>query len=455
MSNSASTETSSKNIAQNTPLTLRQQIDDTEMSFRQYVVVGLCFLLNIADGFDVLAMSYASPALQSDWSVTASELGIIFSAALAGMTLGALVLSPMSDRFGRRRIILLSVATTGLAMLATVLADNITQLVFIRFVTGIGIGGILASATSLASEYSSARFRSFAVIFVTTGYAVGAVLAGPIANAIIPNQGWQQLFLYGGMFTGTLFFLAFFLMPESIDYVAAGKDPEEKRLSRVNKLLSKINKQPLDSLPTPEQQSIQQGSVRALFHPNLRRTTVQLWTIMFAGFWSSYFLVNWIPTLFVDAGFSTSEGIWALTLYTLGGLGGALLIGYLSSLLAINKLIGTMLFCTASLLGGWSLLQPSSLTIINATVLVTGFFGGGFTAMYAVVAQNYPTEIRTTGVGWSIGMGRFGAILSPIVAGVLVSAGWSKYELFLMIAMPPTLLAAILIWTLPKSVDNR
>lgn len=446
MSDSASNDT------MNSPtLSLRQQIDDTAMSVQQYAVVALCFLLNIADGFDVLAMSYASPALRADWSVDASELGVIFSAALAGMTVGALLLSPLSDRFGRRKVILLSVATTGLAMLATVLAENIAQLVGIRFLTGLGIGGILASATSIASEYSSARFRSFAVIFVTSGYSLGAVIAGPIANFVIPNEGWQQLFFYGGIFTVILFFLNLFLLPESIDYVAAGKGSSEKRLTRINQLLSKINKRPLTSLPAPEKQDIQQGSVFALFHPGLRRTTLQLWVILFTSFWAIYFIANWIPTLFVNTGLTIEQGIWALTLSTIGGLIGALLVGYLSTRLALNKLIGVMLFCSAIVLGAWGSLKPSSLVVMNTTVFFVGFFlTGGFTAMYAVVAQNYPAEIRTTGVGWGIGLGRFGAILSPMVAGVLVSSGWNMYDLFLMIAMPPALLSAILIWTLPK-----
>lgn len=435
---------------------LRQQIDDTAMSFRQYVVVLLCFLLNVADGFDVLAMSYASPALRTDWSVAGSGLGIIFSAALAGMTVGALLLSPLSDKFGRRWIILLSVATTGLSMLTTVFAENITQLVAIRFFTGLGIGGILASATSLASEYSSVRFRSFAVIFVTSGYSVGAVVAGPIASMVIPNEGWQQLFFYGGMFTAILFFLAFFLLPESIDYIAAGPASSEKRLAKVNQLLSKINKPPLDSLPVPQKKDIQQGNVLGLFHPDLRKTTLLLWAILFTSFWSTYFLTNWIPTLFVDNGLTTKQGIWALTMYTLGGLGGALLVGYLSTRLPLNKLIGTMLFCTALLLGSWAILQPSSLVVMNTIVCITGFaFTGGFTGMYAVVAQNYPTEIRTTGVGWGIGLGRFGAILSPMVAGALVSNGWGMYDLFLVIAMPPVLLAAALILKLPDGLQGR
>ncbi len=433
---------------------LREVIDHSKMNTGQYLVILLCFLLNIADGFDVLAMSYAAPALSSEWSVEASALGVIFSAALAGMTTGAIFLSPLSDRFGRRRIILFSVALTGISMLATTQATTISQLVMIRFSTGLGIGGILASAAALTSEYASLRFRSFAVITVTAGYSVGSVLAGPLTGYIIPLYGWQQVFLIGGIFTSVLFVLSLIFLPESIEYVAAKKGDDGERLTDINRLLKRIGKPELSTLSNGHaRQEIKQGNVAGLFHPDFRKVTAQLWTILFTAYWSAYFLMNWIPTLFVNSGYTKQQGIFALTMYTLGGLAGALLVGYLSTRIQLAKLISNLFFMSAALLGLCALAGVDSLWQLNAVVLIVGFaFTGGFTGLYAVIAQNYPTEIRTTGVGWGIGLGRFGAILSPLVAGILVGNNWGMYDLFLVVAVPPLVISAWLIWKLPKPI---
>ena len=431
---------------------IRSRIDSGPLAAGQYLIFLICFLLNLADGFDALAMSYAAPALRDDWGVHASELGVIFSAALAGMTLGAMFLSPLSDKLGRRTIILLSAALTSLSMLSTPYAGSIEQLVVIRFLTGLGIGGILATAASMTSEFAPERYRSFAVITVTSGFAVGQVLAGPVAAYVIPNQGWQQLFIYGGLLTASLFMLAYFFLPESIEYTASKTGNDQDRLARINSLLVRMQRQALDSLPQSRVgDTVKQGNIGSLLNARFRWRTLHLWVIFFPAYWSAYFLVNWIPTLFVDSGLTQEQGIFALTIYTLGGLIGAFSIGYLSTKLRLIALIAAMFLATAALLGLFVAIKPESLVLLNALVLLMGFaFIGGFTGLYPVAAQNYPTEIRTTGVGWCIGLGRFGAILSPTVAGLLVSAGWGMYGLFLFIAIPPILLSGFLIWKLER-----
>ena len=431
---------------------IRNRISEGPLVFNQLLIIVICFLINIADGFDVLAMSYAAPALRADWGVEATELGVIFSAALAGMTMGAMFLSPLSDRFGRRTLILASVGLSSAAMLATPFTSSITELVVVRFLTGLGIGGVLASAASMATEYSPGRYRSFAVIFVQSGYSVGSVIAGPIAAHVIPADGWQQLFWYGGLLTASLFFVALFLLPESIDYIALKRGNDERRLKKINRLLNRIQRESVDSLPAPADASANTtGAITSLLNSEYRNRTLTLWIIFFAAFWSTYLLVNWIPTLFVTSGLTQQQGIFALTLYTLGGLVGAWVLGYLSTLMPLTRLIITMFSATAVMLGVFAALGSNSLTLLNALVLIIGFcFTAGFTAMYAVAAQNYPTEIRTTGVGWCIGLGRFGAILSPMVAGVMVSAGWGMSGLFLTIAIPPVLLAVFFLCRLEK-----
>ena len=429
---------------------IRSRIDNGPLTASQFLIFLICFLLNLADGFDALAMSYAAPALRDDWGVEASELGVIFSAALAGMTLGAMFLSPLSDKLGRRTIILFSSAVTSLSMLATPYASSLEQIVALRFLTGLGIGGILATAAAMTSEFAQERYRSFAVITVTSGFAVGQVIAGPVANYVIPNQGWPQLFLYGGLLTASLFVLAYICLPESLEYTAAKTGNEQERLTRINALLVRMQRPALDRLPRSQVGDVvKQGNISSLLNARFCWRTLHLWTIFFPAFWSAYLLVNWIPTLFVDSGLTQEQSIFALTIYTLGGLIGAFSIGYLSTKLRLITLIATMFFATATLLGLFVALKPESLSLLNVLVLLMGFaFIGGFTGLYPVAAQNYPTEIRTTGLGWCIGLGRFGAILSPTVAGLLVAAGWGMYSLFLFITIPPILLSGFLIWKL-------
>ena len=166
---------------------IRDRIDNGSLAFGQIIIIVLCMLLNMSDGFDVISMSVAAPALTDAWGVPRSELGIIFSAALLGMCIGAMFLAPLSDVIGRRKIIIISMCLITLAMFATAWSSNVTQLVIIRCIAGLGIGAILASATSIATEFSPERYRNFVVTIIVCGYPLGATFVGPIANTIISN----------------------------------------------------------------------------------------------------------------------------------------------------------------------------------------------------------------------------------------------------------------------------
>ena len=435
---------------------LKQRIDSGTFSPYQALVVLLCFLINVIDGFDVIAMSYAAPSLVKEWGIEASQLGLIFSSALVGMTIGAMGLSPLADRYGRRKLILVSVGLTSLFMLATPLAESVGQLAFVRFVTGLGIGGVLAAVVALTSEYASSKHASLAVIIVQSGYAVGSVVGGLAAGVILQGGGWEQIFWFGGIITGVLFFAAFLYLPDSLDFLASSDAVPEERLRRINRILSRMNKEPLTRLPESDlKQRADDGSVMALWG-EYQSITIKLWSIFFAGVWLTYFLLNWIPVLFVNSGFSQVEGINALTFYTLGALVGAQILGLASSRISLEKMIFFTFLTTIVWLIIFALLETDSALVINALVVTIGFtFAAGFTALYAVSAKAYPSHLRSTGVGWCIGVGRLGAILSPLVTGVLVSAGWTMSELILAIAIPPLLIAIYFVWALDRDLKHR
>ena len=217
-----------------------------------------------------------------------------------------------------------------------------------------------------------------------------------------------------------------------------------------------MNKEPLTRLPESDlKQRADDGSVMALWG-EYQSITIKLWSIFFAGVWLTYFLLNWIPVLFVNSGFSQVEGINALTFYTLGALVGAQILGLASSRISLEKMIFFTFLTTIVWLIIFALLETDSALVINALVVTIGFtFAAGFTALYAVSAKAYPSHLRSTGVGWCVGVGRLGAILSPLVTGVLVSAGWTMSELILAIAIPPLLIAIYFVWALDRDLKHR
>ena len=431
---------------------IRERIDSGPVVFNQYLIIFVCFLLNVADGFDLLAMSMAAPSISADWEIDPKALGVIFSAALAGMIIGSMFLAPLSDRIGRRAIILCAMAAVSLSMFATAYSTSVIQLIPIRFVTGLSIGGVLASVTSLAAEFAPAHRRSLAVIFVHSGYAAGAIIVGPIASTVIGAQGWERLFVYGGIISGVLFFLSILLVPESIELLAAKSGNDEKRLARINGIMSRIGKPVFEELPVCSNESAPpSGSIKSLLNPVYRARTLRLWTVFFVALWANFFLATWIPKLFVDAGFDSKVGIFALTVYSVSALVGALSLGAMSVKFDLTRTIALMFLASAVLLGIYTLAKPEDIFLLYAFWACIGFgLGGGFSGLFAVAAQVYPAEIRATGVGWSIGLGRFGALISPVVAGYLVAVGWGMYGLFLVMAIPAMTVAGILI----KGVRN-
>ncbi|MCK9506456.1 MAG: MFS transporter [Porticoccaceae bacterium] len=429
---------------------IRQRIDTGPWSFRQLLILFVCFLFNIADGFDVVAMAMAAPAVANEWAIEPTALGVIFASALAGMTVGAMFLAPWSDRLGRRWMILITAAMMSLSMLATAYALSVTQLLVIRFLTGLAIGAMLASVIAMTAEYAPQRHRNFAIIFVQSGYSLGAVLVGPVSGYFVANHHWSDIFICGAIFSTVLFFVTLFWVPESIEFLAGQKGSKADRLQKINRILARLKRDRIDTLPAPPSDvTVATGSIRSLLGSAFRATTLRLWTVFFMAFWATYFFVNWIPKLIVNAGFDMQQGIAALTLFTIGSLIGALLLGAISSRFSLSRLIASMFAASVVLLAIYTQQQPQALWLLYSFMFALGFLlSGGFTGLYAVASLSYPPAIRATGFGWCVGLGRAGAILSPILAGYLVAVGWSMYVLFMVLAIPAIVISGILVYGL-------
>ena len=412
---------------------LHRQIDQAPLVPTQLLLLGVCFLLQIIDGFDVLAMSFAAPALADDWSLTADRLGIVFSAGVLGMTLGAMFLAPITDRIGRRAMISRAVAVMGLSMLATAWADSLELMVALRIVTGLTIGAMMASLTSLVSEFFPDRMRNMAVGILLAGYPLGATLGGLLAALIIPDYGWQGIFIAGGLMTLAMLPLVILCIPESLQFLLRRRP--EAALQRVNQVLSRLRMAAVSQLPEPER-APEPASVSSLLVPTRRTATLKLWSSFFLCFGTLYFLLSWIPKLLVDSGLPMAQAIYAGIAFNIGGAIGNILIAWASMRLGLQRSI--LYFHITAALGMvlFALLPMATAWLLLLTLLIGMFQQGGFVGFYMAAARLYPAEIRTTGVGWGIGLGRFGAVIAPYLAGLLIAAGWDKSMLFLIFAVP-------------------
>lgn len=416
----------------NSSVDIKAIIDNRNLSGLQYATIFICFLMNMLDGMDVLIISYTAPSIAAEWAISSEMLGIVFSGGLLGMTAGAMFLAPKTDVIGRKPMILLCAALMGASIFATAYAQSITMLVVLRFVSGLGIGSMLASTPALASEYTPNRTKDFWVSFVISGYPMGAFLSGLVAAAVIPAYGWRTMYLVAGIATFLTIPLIYFLLAESLDFLF--KTRPQNALEKSNRILGKMGLDPLTHLPEVKKEA-SVASFSSLFTAERKGATVGLWTAFFMSFVTLYFLTSWIPKLATITGLSLELAIYAGTVFNMGSFAGILTQGYFSGKFGLRKVIGVFLIGAAVLMMTFGAFAGSVFVLV-----LFGFIGfaiqGGFVGLYSVAARIYPTEVRTTGIGWAIGAGRIGALVGPLLGGVLIGMEIPITLNFIIFAIP-------------------
>ena len=424
-------------------------IDNGQVSGQQIIVIGLCMFFNMLDGFDITAMAIVASAVSTELQLTADRLGLIFSFALAGMMAGAMFLAPASDIIGRRKLIILSITLVGVSILFTANASSLGEFIVLRFVSGLGAGAMLACQATLAAEYSPEKYRSLSVALTTAGYPLGATMTAVVAGFIMPEYGWRGMFWFGGSVTLSMGLVAWVFIPESLKFLFERRPVNA--LGRVNKILLKLKKDTLAELPlitkaaTRESKSFI-GVMRSLLASEHRVVTLVLWTTFFLCFGTLYFLMSWIPKLMEQTGYSAETGHLAFLLFNLGGVLGILTLGTMSTRWKLTNLVFVFLSLSAVCMVIFAA-APNQLNLLLIVIFLMGILQqGGFTGLYAVAAKVYPTEIRSTGIGWAIGLGRSGAVLGPAAAGFLIAAGFSMSANFYIFAIPMALGGLISYW---------
>lgn len=439
-------------MTDNTQLVLRS----SPMRPFQIIAIALCVLISMIDGFDVLAVAFTGPSISQEWALAPRQLGFIFSAGLAGMVIGSLVISPIADTLGRRFIVLVCLGILTVGMALTALCTNLTELLLLRVFSGLGMGGILAGINTVVAEYSSDKRRNLSISFMAIGYPIGAMLGGLWASAIIANHGWHAVFWYGSTASALMLPLVWIFLPESVDFLLSRRPTGA--LKKINQIRRKLQLPALTELPplntTDKAQKPQ--SVRSrytqVFTPSMARSTVLICLSYFLLMTSFYAIANWTPKVLVSMGLSIEQGISGSVLISLGGIFGGLLLGIAAQRMGLLKL--TTLLLAMSFVAVTSFGFSNTLTHLKVLAVMMGFFmNGAIIGLYALAPVIFPPSVRATGTGLALGIGRLGATTGPALTGFLISADWSRPAYLTAIGIP-LLLAAASVWLLKNHEET-
>ena len=419
----------------------REIVDKARMSRFQWTAVFLMVGLNALDGFDVLSISYASPGIAAAWGIDRAALGIVLSMELVGMAFGSLLLGNVADAIGRRKTILGCLLVMSGGMFAAATATDITTLCIYRVITGLGIGGMLASINAAVAEAANAKRRALCVVLMSAGLPIGSVIGGLISGELLKVYDWPAVFILGGVATAAFIPLVLWLAPESIAFEMHKRSPGA--LERINRTLKKMGHAAIDALPDVPAIKPKAG-LPLLFSKQFAALAILLALAYFMHIITFYYIIKWIPKIVVDMGFAPPTAAGVLVWASIGGSLGALTLGLLTLKARVTALtIGAMLASTAAVIvfgQGWETLQHISIAAAFA-----GFFTNApIVGLYAIVAQSFPTQLRATATGFIIGLGRGGAALAPVIAGFLFQAGWSLPTVSIMMGLAATVAAAML-----------
>ncbi len=414
-------------------MTVNDVIDGRPVSRFQALTILACGVVLLLDGFDTQAMGFLVPPIAEEFGVPLSAFGPVLSAGLFGLMLGAMGVGPIADRWGRRAAIIVSALIFGGFSLATPSADTVGELAVLRFLTGLGLGGAMPNVVSLASEYAPRRLQPVLVTLIFVGMGGGAVLASLVGGALLPVWGWRSVFYVGGVLPLALALVLARTLPESVRFLTErGADPARVRAILL-RIAPDLGDTPITAAPPARRTGV---AVTQLFTDGRAAGTLLLWVPFFMNLLILYFILSWLPSLLRQAGMPVSAGITAVLSFSIGGIVGTTLQG------PLMKSMGVFAAILSEFVASLGLVVLASVIFANFPVMMAVTFVLGITVqgaqagMNALSATYYPTTIRSTGVGWALGVGRIGSIVGPMIGGVMLSMAWTPQQIFMAGAVP-------------------
>jgi AAHS family 4-hydroxybenzoate transporter-like MFS transporter len=404
-------------------------------------MMAVALLAQLLEGFDLVNLAFVAPALVREWGLDRSAMGPVFSAGLLGLVLGAVLFGPLGDRIGRKRAVILSVLAFGVCSVATVAAGNLHQMLVLRLLTGIGIGGVMPTTMALVAEYAPRHLRGTLTTVMSCGLTVGAALGGVVALRLVPDHGWQSVFWIGGLGPLILVPLLMRYLPESIRFLALNPNNAD-RIAGILRQIDPALIFPATTRFVLHETGLRRGRFRDLFAPGWSLATMLLWLTVFCNITISTFYNQWTPIMLSSFGLPVGAAVQAAIFYQVGAVGGAFLQGWAADrygffrVLAIAYLLSAV--CTLLTIS----FGPQAGLVI-ALIALQGICGGAAqNCVNGLSGTFYPTAIRATGSGWALAVGRCGGVLGPALGGAMLAAHWSIPSIFYA-AMVPSILACI------------
>jgi AAHS family 4-hydroxybenzoate transporter-like MFS transporter len=410
----------------------------------QWLILALCFLIVLLDGFDTAAIGFVAPSLIKVWGIARPALAPVLSAALFGLAAGAFAAGPLSDRFGRKRVLVASVALFGAACTASTFAANLEQLTTLRFVTGLGLGAAMPNAVTLMIEYCPDQRRATLTNTMFCGFPLGAALGGFLAAWMIPQWGWRSVFLFGGVAPLVLTLLMLVMLPESVRYMVTKGLPAQRIRAALRRISHSVDSAVSFTMIERAAPTAANGGIGVVLSRPYIVGSTMLWLTYFMGLVIFYALINWMPLLFKDAGLDPQTATLISALFPLGGVG-AVLLGWLMDRFNPTRMVAIGFALTAVAI--WAIGQVGH----SVALLVVSVFVGGTlmnmsqASLGALAGEFYPTRGRATGVAWMMGIGRFGGIAGSFIVAELTRRQLGFSEILTVMAVPGVIAAVALL----------
>ncbi|HWJ68803.1 MAG TPA: MFS transporter [Sphingobium sp.] len=428
-------------------INVQETIDRGKLSSIHIYLVSICSAIMLVDGLDIYMLGKIAPAVAEDFGVPVKSMAFVFALQQVGLTLGAFLISPLADRFGRKTMLMWSMLAFGVLTTVTVWAQTVTQLAILRCLAGIFLAAVIPNCAALLTELAPVRQRASFVTIAFTGYSAGGAVASLIVIWLLKSHGWQSAFWIGGIAPLLLIPLFCYYVNESIQF-RIRRNPADQTIIKTLTRIDPTIRIDADTEYVISNKLDDQGKYRLtdVFMGDMAAVTAVLWVTYFVALAGIALFASWLATFFYELEGVSLEDYASMSLLTfVSGLGGSLTIGWLMDRF---KSIGVLVMiyvveALAIVLMGWA--------TFGSFASVMAFLGWGYarsagqSGINAVCAQIYPPKIRSTGVGWAFGMGRFGGILAPLLGGFALSLALTTQQLFVLMAVIPLIVAGLLI----------